>query len=269
MQVRGGNLSRDLALDDPLHDVGLLLAPGHQDDAVGAHDRVDAHRDRHLGGVLQPEEGSRLDLAGVVGELHQPRARTRVGTRFVEADLSVLAHADDHQVDAAHRMIVRRAVLRNLVLGHRAVGNVHVLGQDVDVVEELLVDAVVAALLFGRFDRVELVEAVHRDVAETDLPLLVALHQFAVETQRGAPRREAQHEGLRLFVDLVRAMEFVVRADRLDDVVGDVLHAFVFVLIDPRENFLVAVDDVAGNRFGDQSSVFGQGILVVHGFGIV
>ena len=243
--------------------MGFLLAPGHQDDAVGTHDRVDAHRDRHLGRVIQSEEGSRLDFARVVGELHQPCAR--VGTRFVEADLSVLADADNHQVDAAHRMVVRRAVLRNLVLGHRAVGNVHVLGQDVDVVEELLVDAVVAALLFGRPDRVELVEAVNGDVAETDEPLVVAFHQFAVETQRGASRREAQHEGLRLLVDLVRTVQFVVRADRLDDVVGDVLHAFVFVLIDPGEDLFVAVDDVTGDRFGNQSAVFRQGILVVHG----
>ena len=246
--------------------MGFLLAPGHQDDAVGTHDRVDAHRNRHLGRVLQSEEGSRLDFARVVGELHQPCARTRVGARFVEAYLPVLADADDHQVDAAHRMVVRRAVLRNLLLGHRAVGNVHVFGQDVDVVEELLVDTVVAALLLGRFDGVELVEAVNGDVAEADEPLVVAFHQFAVEAQRGASRREAQHEGLRLLVDFVRTVQFVVRADCLDDVVGDVLHAFVFVLIDPGEDLFVAVDDVTGDRFGNQSAVFRQGILVVHTF---
>ena len=258
LEVRGGNLIRDLALDDPLHDVGLLLAPGHQDDAVGAHDRIDAHRDRHLGRVLQPEESARLDFAGVVGQLHQPRARTGVGPRLVEADLPVLADANDHQVDAPYRVVVRSAVFRNAVLGNRTVGDVHVLGQDVDVVEELLVDAVVAALLFGRPDRVELVEAVNGDVPEADLPFVVAFHQFPVETQRRAARREAQHEGLRLLVDLVRAVDFVVHADRLDDVVGDVLHAFVLVFVDLGVDLLVTMDDVARSRFGNQAAVFGK-----------
>ena len=41
--------------------------------------------------------------------------------------------------------------------------------------DEILVDAEIAALLFGRADRVELVEAEYRHVAEADDPLLVAL----------------------------------------------------------------------------------------------
>ena len=121
-------------------------------------------------------------------------------------------------------------------------------------VEELLVDAVVAALLFGRPDRVELVEAVNGDVPEADLPFVVAFHQFPVETQR----RAAQHEGLRLLVDLVRAVDFVVHADRLDDVVGDVLHAFVLVFVDLGVDLLVTMDDVARSRFGNQAAVFGK-----------
>lgn len=258
LQVGGGHLAGDVALDDLLHDAGLLLAPGHQDDAVGTHDRVDTHRDGHLRGVLQPEEGTRLHLARVVRELHEARARLGVGARFVEADLSVLAHADNHQVDVAHGVVIRGAVLRNPLLGDRTVGNVHVLGQDVDVVEKLLVDAVVAALLLGRLDRVELVEAEDGHVAEADEPGLVAPYQFPVETQRRAARGQTQHEGLCLFVDLVRAVDLVVGADRLDDRVGDVLHAVVLVFIDQRADLLVAVDDVARGRFGNQPAVLGK-----------
>ncbi len=55
--------------------------------------------------------------------------------------------------------------------GSRSVGDVDIFRLNVDVVEELLVDAVVAALLFGRPDRVELVEAVNGDVPEADLSL--------------------------------------------------------------------------------------------------
>ena len=264
LQVGGGDHFGDLALDHLLDDAGLLLAPGHEDDAVGAHDRVDTHRDGHLGGVLQSEEGARLDLAGVVGQLDQPGARTRIGARFVETDLTVLAHADDHQVDVAYGQVIRGAVLRNALLGHRTVRNVDILGQDVDVVEEVLVDAEVAALLFGGLDRVELVEAVDGHVLEADLPLLVTFDQFAVETQRGAARRETQDEGLRLFVDLVRGVDFVVGADGLHDRVGHVLYTLVFVFVDPGVDFFVAMDDVARSRVGDQAAVFRQGILVVH-----
>ena len=256
LQVRCWHLGRDLAFDDLLDDLGLLFAPSHQDDLVGPHDRVDTHRDGQLRGVVQSEECARLDFAGVVGQLHQPGARLGIGTRLVETDLAVFAHADNHQVDLAHRMVVRGAVLRNLVLGDGAVGDVDVFGQDVDVVEEILVDAEVAALLLGRADGVELVEAEYGHVAEADEALLVAFHQLAVEPQRRAARGKAQHEGLLLFVDFVRTVEFVVGADRLDDGVGNGLNAQIFVFIDRCVNFLVTMDDVARRRFCDQAAVF-------------
>ena len=75
-----------------------------------------------------------------------------------------------------------------LVFGYRAVRDVDIFGQDVDMVEEILVDAEIAALLFGRADRVELVEAEYRHVAEADDALLVAFHQLAVQPQRRAAR---------------------------------------------------------------------------------
>lgn len=234
----------------------LSLAPGHQDDPVGAHDRVDAHRDGHLGRVLQSEEGARLDLARVVGELHQTGARACVGAGLVESDLSVLADADDHQVDLACRLIVGGAVFRYLVFGDRTVGNVDILGQDVDVVEELLVDAVVAALLLGRLDRVELVEAEDGDVAEADLSGLVAADQFVVESQRGAAGGQTQHEGLHLVVDAVRRVGLLVVADRLDNGVSHVLYAEILVFVDVRADLFVAMDDVARGRFRNQAPVF-------------
>ena len=191
-------------------------------------------------------------------KLHQPRARLLVGAGLVKPELPLLADADNHQIDVVDRPVVGFAVTRDARFGHRPVGNMDVFGQDIDMVEKLLVDAVVAALLFGRSDRVELVEAVNGDVPEADLPLLVAFDQLAVETQRRAARGEAQHEGLRLLVDLVRAVDFVVHADRLDDVVGDVLHTFVLVFVDLGVDLLVTMDDVARSRFGNQTAVFGE-----------
>ena len=245
LQVGCRNLARNLALDDLLHDVRLVLAPGHQDDALGPHDRSDAHRNSHLRGVLHAVEGSRLHLEGVVRKLHETRARTGVRTRLVEADLSVLADADNHQIDLAGGTVVGIAILRNLVLGDRSVGNVDVLGLDVDVVEELLVDAVVAALLLVRADRVELVETEYGHVAEADLPGLVASYQLVVEAQGRTSGGDAQHERLRAGVC----------GDRADDRIGDMLHGRVLALVYARTDFLVAMENVARGQILDQTAV--------------
>ena len=253
----GRNLVGDRPFDHLLYHVGFLFSPGHQHDPVGPHHRVDAHGHGHLGRVLQPEKGRGLHLARVVGELYQARARLGVGTRLVEADLSLLAHADNHQVDPADALVEGCAVCRDALLGDGSIGDVDVFGLDVDVVEELLVDAVVAALLLRGADRVEFVEAVNGHVAEADQPLPVAAHQLAVESQRGAARGKPQHEELRFVINFARTVLLFVLEDHPDNQVGHVLYALVFAFVNQRADFLVPVDDVARRRRGNQASVAG------------
>ena len=135
---------------------------------------------------------------------------------------------------------------------------VDVLGQDVDVVQELLVYAVVAALLLRGAYGVEFVEAVYGHVGERHLAPAVAFGQLAVEAHGRAPRGEAQYEGLCLLVDAVGVVRLFVAADHLHDRVGHVLHAEVLVFVDLRADFLVTVDDVARRRGADQSAVLRQ-----------
>ena len=139
-----------------------------------------------------------------------------------------------------------------------------ILGQDVDVVEELLVDAVVAALLLGRLDRIEFVEAEDSDVAEADLAGLVAADQFVVESQRGAAGGQAEHEGLHFVVDTVRRVGLLVVADCLDNGVSHILYSEILVFVDVRADLFIAMDDIARGRFRNQASVFRKRILVVH-----
>jgi hypothetical protein len=68
----------------------------------------------------------------------------------------------------------------------------NILLKDIDVLEELIVDAIVAALLLGVLDRVELIKGIYGDVGKRYLTLLVALYQLAVETQRCATRSQAE-----------------------------------------------------------------------------
>ena len=264
LQRRGGHLIGDLPLDDLADYVGLLLAPCHEHDLVGAHDGIDSHRNGHFGRIVDPREGRRLDLAGVVRKLHQPRARLLVGAGLVEPELPLLSDADNHQVDVVDRPVVGFAVTRDARFGHRPVGNMDVFGQDIDMVEKLLVDAVVAALRLVGPDRVEFVEAVNRDVRKTHHAVPVAAHQLVVKPQRRSAGRESQHEGLHVLENLVRKRIFVVFLDRPHDQIGDIPHAFGFVFKDRGGNLFIAADDVARSRVDDQSSVFGQSVFAVH-----
>ena len=49
----------------------------------------------------------------------------------------------------------------------------------------------------------------------------------------------------------------MVAIDGSYDLVGDVLHTFVFGFENLCGNFLVTTNDVAGNACGDESTVFG------------
>ena len=179
-------------------------------------------------------------------------------------ELPLLADADNHQIDVVDRPVVGFAVTRDARFGHRPVGNMDVFGQDIDMDEKLLVDAVVAALRLVGPDRVEFVEAVNRDVRKTHHAVPVAAHQLVVKPQRRSAGRESQHEGLHVLENLVRKRIFVVFLDRPHDQIGDIPHAFGFVFEDRGGNLFIAADDVARSRVDDQSSVFGQSVFAVH-----
>ena len=71
----------------------------------------------------------------------------------------------------------------------------HILGLYVDMLEELVVDTEVTALLLGAAYGVELVERVHSYALEGYLACLVTLHELAVEAKGCATCRKAKHEG--------------------------------------------------------------------------
>jgi hypothetical protein len=101
LQEGRGDVVVDLALGGGAHDVGLVLAPGHQDDAAGVHDRADAHRQR-----VAWRAGVAAEVAGGVAarervERDQARERVRRAARLVEADVAGAADAEDLEVDAA------------------------------------------------------------------------------------------------------------------------------------------------------------------------
>jgi hypothetical protein len=200
LQEGRGDVVVDLALGGGAHDVGLVLAPGHQDDAAGVHDRADAHRQRVAG-----RAGVAAEVAGGIAarervERDQPRERVAGAARLVEADVAGATDAEDLEVDAAggrdHRL-VGGAVRVDLGLRHRARGQVGACGVDVHVVEEVGAHEAPVALRVVRRDRVIFVEVEGRDVGEAETRLAMEPHQLGIEAdRRGAGGQAEDHTAL-------------------------------------------------------------------------
>ena len=69
---------------------------------------------------------------------------------------------------------------RQLLAWECSIRECDILCLNVNVVEQLLVDAIVATLLLGRFDRVELVEAVNCNICKAYLACLVTLNELTI-----------------------------------------------------------------------------------------
>ena len=121
-------------------------------------------------------------------QLDKACVRLGIRARLVEANLTLLAKADNHQVNLADRLIEGGAVLRHILLRDGTIGNVDILGADVDILEELVVYSEVTALLLGAANWVELVERVDCHIMERYLARLMTLHQLAIEAQRRVTR---------------------------------------------------------------------------------
>ena len=109
--------------------------------------------------------------------------------------------AEDLQVDAAgvgDRLLVGGARGGDPRLRQTPVGEVHVLGTNVDVVEEMLLHEAAVALMARRIDRPVLVEIEGDDVREGEAILAMHANEFLVERGRRGAGREAEHAGAML-----------------------------------------------------------------------
>ena len=201
LQEGRGDLGGDLPLDRLADDPRLVLAPGHQDDPARLEDRADAHRDRVAGGVhLAPEVPRGVPSSqGIQGDLAGAGALGASG--LVEADVAGAPDPEDLEVDPARRpdgRLVLLAVGVHLGLGHRPVGNVRVLGQDVDVVEQVRLHEVPVASGLGGRHREVLVQVEADDVAEAQALLAVEANELGVKVERRRSGRQAQDGRLAL-----------------------------------------------------------------------
>ena len=237
--------SGHLAFGDGLHGGGLVLAPGHQDDASGGEHRTDAHGDGAFRrGVDVVVEVPGLTLAGLIGEAHGAGAGLFVAAGLVEADLAFFAHADYEKVQVAGLLVELGAVAGDELLRDGSVGDVDVLFLDIDLVQQGLVKPVIAALERVGGGRIVFVDGDDFHVLERDLAGLVAAGEFIVQGRGGGAGREAEAE----------QTPFRIGFDGVDDQIGDSIRSGAGLRVDLRPDFFIIVKDALGKIFFDQAS---------------
>ena len=87
----------------------------------------------------------------------------------------------------------QRAVIVHLLDRQRAVGNMAVLGRDIDLVEQVLAHEPHVALQLVRLHRVVFVEVERDDVLERQALFAMQAHQFVVHADRRAAGRQTEH----------------------------------------------------------------------------
>ncbi len=196
LQERSSHIRRDGTLDSFLHDGSLLFAPCHEPHFRGTHDRGNSHGDSRLGHIIKATEGrSGVRLCQVI-EGHLPSDRRVIRPGLIEADMTGAPDAENLQVEPAaclNLCLVGGTMCRYVRRCQRAAGQIHVLGLDVDVIEEIVVHEVPVRLrVLVRQSRVFIqVESGH--VSERKPFFLVQANQLCVEGERCSSGGKPKH----------------------------------------------------------------------------
>ena len=102
-------------------------------------------------------------------------------------------------------LVVGGTVGADVLLVDSSVDDVYILGLDVDMIQEVFVNAVAATLLLVGLNRIEFVKREDHHIAETDLACAVAIDKFAVEAERSLAGGKSECEGFAILKDCVGA----------------------------------------------------------------
>ena len=188
LQDAGGHFRGDRAEESLLHDLGLAGAVDHHQHLAGLHNGLDAHGVGLLGHqVYVAVKEALVGLDGLLGQVHTVGLQLKGLARLVEADVAVVADAQQLQVDAAHAvddLVVLGAGCVRIGVG--AVRQVDAGGVDVDVVKQVAVHEAPVAFRVVLGQAAVLVQVHGGDLREINVALVVPLHQLLVGPHRGA-----------------------------------------------------------------------------------
>ena len=135
-----------------------------------------------------------VGLNGIGGQVHTVGAQLKGGARLVEADVAVVADAQQLQVDTAHvvdDLVVTLALGRGVQVG--AVGQVDAGGVDVDVVKEIVVHEAPVALGILTRQTAVFVQVDGGHFRKVHVALVVPVDQLLIGAHGGAAGGQAQH----------------------------------------------------------------------------
>ena len=149
---------------------------------------------RHLLHVVVKEAGVGDNRIG--GQRLLARAAGEARSRLIEGDMTVGANAADEKVDAScgldHLLVVVTLCLQ--VLGI-TVEDMDILGQDVNMIEEVAAHERVVALWMILGEPDILIHVERDDVAERHTSLAVGLDQLSIHSLRRRAGWKSEHEG--------------------------------------------------------------------------
>ena len=138
----------DTCLNAALESEGLPGTKDDDDDLAGLENGLDTDGQGHARDLAQVVvEEARVREDGVIGKRLDTSARRQAGARLVECDVPVLTDTAEEEVDATHSLdlgLVLDAL--GFQIWRVAVQNVHIVGVDVHVREEVLPHEAVVAL---------------------------------------------------------------------------------------------------------------------------
>ena len=196
LQGAGRDVAARRLLDRLADDRRLVLAEGQQHHPAGVEDRSHAHRDRLPGHVPLTEEIAGRVAAGHAVQRDQPGAALDGAARFVEADVTGAADAEQLQVDPARRpdlLLVGDAGGGDPLPRDGAVGKVDRGGWNIEVIEEVLPHEAVVALQRVGLHRPVLVEVERHDRLERHALLAMQPDQLVVHAHWRAAGGQTEH----------------------------------------------------------------------------
>ena len=194
LQDRSRALRGNRAKAHIVNGLGLLLAIGNNQDGASVHDGLNTHGVGATRHVLLTLKQTAVGLDGALGQIDAMRALRENVVRLVEANMAVATNAQKLQIaeTSVGNHLIERST--NLIdVGVRSSGNVHVLGIDVDMIEEMLIHEVVIALGIVIRDTKVLVEVIRADLREVNIALLVPIDKLIIGANGRIARSKAQN----------------------------------------------------------------------------
>jgi hypothetical protein len=199
MELEGGGRDggSDGAFDGFGDGGGFGIAGGEEQDLAGFEDGADAHGDGAAGAFFARSKKLGVVVYSFLVEDFQAGARAKAGRGFVEADVAIAADAKKLQVDAAglaDGVLIGFAVVV-VVAADGAIGDVDVVGIDVDVCKEIFLHEVMEALRMRGGEAEVFIEIESDDAGEIERAGFVEADEFQVDGDHGAAGGQAESEG--------------------------------------------------------------------------